>query len=416
MLRLSILPLAIVLVCAAWVSAGTAGERAASFVGVTSVSLEPTVFSGGDSGTITVQVKNSGQDPVPIARAEILSGDVSVLNYQTYDSVGVLGPGNTMTFTFHVRAGERDGIFFPMFYLDFTEAGSLRYPVALEVDSTPVSLSVVDAPGSLSPGTKNRITLSVNNPRRNAVNSVAVTLRGEGIRTTQESIFIGTLRPDESRNVTFEVWAERDTELVFSASYRNGPNLHRADLSFPVTVGGRETAADLVVNNVRVTVNGPLVTVTGDVTNAGLEVAKAVKVTAGSPAVPAEPNPVYVVGALEPDDFSSFEVTCTARRGDSIPLLIQYRDTEGNSFEKVTTVSLERGVTGAPGTGNVQGNSASTSGQRRMGEFFGFGSGIGKVPVAEIAAVVVAAVLVLVAWRKGYIARLAGFFRDRRQG
>jgi len=92
--------------------------------------------------------------------------------------------------------------------------------------------------------------------------------------------------------VTFDVWADRETDLAFNVSYRNGLNTHHSILTVPVTIGGRETAAELVVNNVEVTRNGFLVTISGDVTNAGLEDAKAVKVTVGSPAEPTDPNPV----------------------------------------------------------------------------------------------------------------------------
>jgi len=131
--------------------AATTAEEAASYVGVTSISLEPEVFMQDDSGTIVVEIKNSGSNPVSIARAEILSNEIQVLNYQTYDKVGAIGPSNTMKFTFHVQAKVDEGVYFPMFYLDFTNAGSLRYPIAMKVESTPVSISVVDAPASFHP-------------------------------------------------------------------------------------------------------------------------------------------------------------------------------------------------------------------------------------------------------------------------
>jgi len=398
-------------------AAATTAEEAASYVGVTSVSLEPGVFIQDDSGTIVVEVTNSGSDPVSIARAEILSSEIQVLNYQTYDSVGAIGPGNTMKFTFHVQAEVTDGVYFPMFYLDFTNAGSLRYPIAMEVESIPVSVSVVDAPASFSPETRNKVTISVNNPRKNTVTSVTVTPGGGGIRTTQGSIFIGTLGPDEGKSVTFDVWADRETDLAFDVSYRNGLNTHHSTLTMPVTIGGRETAAELVVNNVEVTQSGFLVTISGDVTNAGLEDAKAVKVTVGSPAEPTDPNPVYVVGSLEPDDFSSFEVTCIVQGESAVPLVIHYRDSDGTIFEKTATISLRNSVAGpsesGAAAGNLQGSSFS---QRRPGGLFGFGNGVGKVPVTEIAVVIVVAVLVLVAWRKGYLAKAAGLIQKRRQG
>jgi len=89
--------------------------------------------------------------------------------------------------------------------------------------------------------------------------------------------------------------------------------------------------------------------VTGDVTNAGLEDAKSVLVTSGSPAVPVDPFRVYVVGSLEPDDFSGFEVTFTAEDADFVPLLIYYKDDDGYN-----RLFVEEKMNGDPGVEKSQ--------------------------------------------------------------
>lgn len=400
--------------CITPVLAASSAENAASYVAVTKVTVEPEALMPDDKGTITVAIVNSGTVPVAIYRAEILSADIRVLNYQTYDSVGSIGPGNTMQFTFHVQPTVGDGMYFPMFYLDYTDAGSLRYPVPLKVKSTPISVSVVAAPDSFSAGTKDKVTLSVSNPRDNSVNSVTVTPSGKGIITTQSSAFIGTLLPDETKTATFEVIATEATDLVFDVSYRNGLNVHHTMLTIPVTIGERNTAAEMVVNNVEVSQSGNTVTVSGDVTNAGLEDAKAIKVTVGDPAKPVNPNPVYVIGALEPDDFSSFEVTFTVQGVSSIPLVIQYRDPDGKVFEERVEISLRSAAGPVPGaTGAVSQQGIPSGNARRPGGMFGFGSGIGQIPVMEIAIVIVACVAVAVAWRKGYLSRAFEKVRKR---
>jgi len=367
-----------------------------------------------DTGTITVEISNSGSVPVAIYRAEILSKDVKVLNYQTYDSVGAIGPGNTLQFTFNIQPTVEDGMYFPMFYLDYTDAGSLRYPVALKVDSTPITVSIVDAPDSFSAGTKEQVILSVSNPRENAVSSVTVTPGGDGIQSTQSSLFIGTLEPDAEEKVTFEVTAEKATTLTFDVSYRNGNNLHHVTQTMPVSVGEGGTAAEMVVNNVEVAQSGSTVTLSGDVTNAGLRDAKSVKVTVGSPATPVDPNPVYVIGALEPDDFSSFEVTCTVQGSSSIPLIIQYRDTDGKVFEKTVDISLRSTAMPASGaaSGGSQGMPAGNQGGR-PGGMFSFGNGISKIPVTEIVIIIVACIALAVAWHKGYLAKAIEKVRKR---
>ncbi|HQK56213.1 MAG TPA: hypothetical protein PLE70_06700 [Methanolinea sp.] len=394
--------------------AASSAENAASYVAVTKVKVEPEAFMPGDKGTITVDIANSGTVPVAIYRAEILSPDIRVLNYQTYDSVGSIGPGNTMQFTFHIQPTVGDGMYFPMFYLDYTDAGSLRYPVSLKVKSTPVSVSVVDAPDSFSAGTKDRVILSVSNPRDNPVNSVMVTPSGKGITTTQSSAFLGTLLPDETKTATFEVIATEATDLVFDVSYRNGLNVHHTVLTIPVTIGERNTAAEMVVNNVEVSQSGNTVTVSGDVTNAGLDDAKAIKVTVGDPAKPVNPNPVYVIGALEPDDFSSFEVTFTVQGASSIPLVIQYRDPDGKVFEERVEISLRSAAVPMPGaTGALSQQGVPSGNARRPGGMFGFGSGIGQIPVMEIVIAIMACIAVAVAWRKGYLSQVVEKVRKR---
>jgi hypothetical protein len=393
--------------------AASSAENAASYVAVTKVTVEPEAFMPDDKGTITVDILNSGTVPVAIYRAEILSPDVRVLNYQTYDSVGSIGPGNTMQFTFHIQPTVGDGMYFPMFYLDYTDAGSLRYPVPLKVKSTPLSVSVVDSPDSFSAGSKDRVTLSVSNPRENSVNSVTVTPSGKGITTTQSSSFLGSLQPDETKTATFEVIASEATDLAFDVSYRNGLNVHHTVLTIPVTIGERNTAAEMVVNNVEVSQSGTSVTVSGDVTNAGLEDAKAIKVTVGDPGKPVNPNPVYVIGALEPDDFSSFEVTFTVQGASSVPLIIQYRDPDGKVFEERVEVSLRNTVMPQSGAAAGAPQGIQSGNTRRNGGMFGFGSGIGQVPVTEIAVIIVACIAVAVAWRKGYLSQAVERVRKR---
>jgi len=394
--------------------AATSAENAASYVAVTKVTVEPEAFMPDDKGTITVDIANSGTVPVAIYRAEILSPDVRVLNYQTYDSVGSIGPGNTMQFTFHIQPAVGDGMYFPMFYLDYTDAGSLRYPVPLKVKSTPLSVSVVDAPDSFSAGSKDRITLSVSNPRDNSVNSVTVTPSGKGITMTQSSSFLGTLLPDETKTATFEVIATEATDLAFDVFYRNGLNVHHTMLTIPIHIGERKTAAEMVVNNVEVSQSGNFMTVSGDVTNAGLEDAKAIKVTVGDPAKPVNPNPVYVIGALEPDDFSSFEVSFTVQNASSLPLIIQYRDPDGRVFEERVEISLRSAAGPMPGaTGAASQQGVPSVNARRPGGMFGFGSGVGQVPLTEIAIIVVACIAVAVAWGKGYLSQAVEKVRKR---
>ena len=165
-----------------------------------------------------------------------------------------------------------------------------------------------------------------------------------------------------------------------------------------------------MVNSVGVVQSGTTITISGDVTNAGLKDAKSVIVTVGSPAEPADPNPVYVIGALEPDDFSSFEVTCTAAGASSVPLLIEYRDEDGMVSKETIQISLRSPVQ-ASSSGTSQNIAGAPGRNRSPGGFGMFGSGISQVPVLEIVAIIGVCIAGIVVWRKGYIRRLRDRFR-----
>jgi hypothetical protein len=389
-------------------------------IAVKSVTRDPDVFMPWDTGTIRVLIQNTGTGPVTINTADIMSGALQVINYQTYDKVGSIGAGDSLEMTFNLKANGLEALCFPELYLDLGDAGSMRYPIPVRVDATPILVSVLDVPDSFVQGEENTVVLSVSNPRKNNVTGVTITPRGEGIRSTQTSVFLGSLQPDGMKNVTFEITPDRSTDLTFEVSYANGMNRHTANITLPVSIGERSMTAYPVVNNVEVSQSGGTWTMKGDVTNAGLSDARSVVATVGSPAQPVDPNRIYVIGALEPDDFSSFELTFTAAGASTVPLVIQYKDDDGKSYETTVSINLRSGATGSTGsTGSSQGTgqqSFQNPGGRggAMGGF-AFGSGLRNFPLTQIIIVIVAAVGLAIAWKKVIGPRLRARKRQKAQ-
>jgi hypothetical protein len=88
--------------------------------------------------------------------------------------------------------------------------------------------------------------------------------------------------------------------------------------------------------------------------NAGLESTRSVLVTAGAPATPIDPFRVYVVGTLDPDDISTFEVTFQTDTGvTEIPLVVEYRDDDGNLYTATRPISLENRTGEEDGDGGI---------------------------------------------------------------
>jgi hypothetical protein len=391
--------------------ADSASDASAGQIMVSAISIEPEVFMQGDTGLITVEVKNNGNSAVAIHRAELESeGDIEVLNYGSYETAGTVGSGNTQKYSFTIQTDVPDGIYYPKFYLDFRDAGSYRYNIPVKVKDTGLAVTVKDLPDSFSAGKKDTITLIIGNPRENTVNGVTVIPSGNDIDTNPKSIFIGTLEPDQSREVSFQVTPERPGDITFNVEFRNGVNNHISSITVPLLFGEDKTRAEPVVNNIEVSGGAGTWTLSGDVTNAGLEDVKSMTVTVGSPAVPADPNPVYVIGSLEPDDFSSFEITFRATES-SVPLILQYKDLDGNVYRESMDINLKSTASSVQGGAVPGGNIPSGSNRNPMG---GIGSGFSKIPFTEIIAGIIIIVLAVIAWKKGLFSRLSTMIHKKK--
>ena len=396
----------------------TVDETASSYVAVTGITIDPEIMMEDDTGMITIEVQNFGSSSVPLYRATLITdNNLKLENSGTYDSLGSLGAGTTMKFTFTVIADTWDGIYYPRFQLDYSDpsADGLRYSIPVQVESTGIEVSVLDAPDSFSEGKKGSITLLIGNPRENTVHGITVTPRGDGITSTQRSLFIGDLEPGESKEVTFDITPSQETDLVFNVSYKNGINAHSASVSLPVTFGEDKMGADMVISGIEVSRSGTGYSMSGDVSNVGLSDAKSVLVMVDSPAVPVDPDRVSVIGSLEPDDFSSFDLTFSVQGAtSSVPVIVQYKDEDGNLFEEKTMVSLDSmsgsASTGSGGTSQSFQN-APRNGGGPGGGMLGFGSGVNSIPWLWIIIIIVVAVGVTIAWRKGVFGKIKGRIR-----
>ncbi len=399
-------------------AAATDGESdAASQIAVTGVTKDPATLMPGDQGFITVEITNTGDESVSIDRAKLYTNDLAVVNDNAYDTVGDIGAGNSMEFTFTVKAKASEGIFYPSFYLDYTSAGSMRSLIPVIVDDTGPQISLLGVPETFSEGKTEDITVLVGNPRDGELSAITITPVTDSVKSDRTSYFVGNLGQDESAEVMFAITPVDEGALTFVVSYRNGVNEHSTTVSIPMTFGTDKTSADLVVNEVSVSSLGTTATVSGDVTNAGLEEAYAVMVTVGSPAVATNPNPVAVIGALEPDDFSGFEVTYTMQGAGQVPVLVSYKDLDGNIYEETFYVSGGNAAGGDTGTGSggdvasQQMPAGGPGGNRNpLGSM---GSGFAQIPVIPIILGIVIVAGGLVAWRTGYLTRGRDAVRTR---
>ena len=381
-----------VFVLSTGISAVSADDAATGQVSVTSLTIDPEVLMPGDTATVTAVIKNSGTTSVSIGRVLIMGvNEVYSSEDKAYNSVGMLGPGDEMTFTFPITSRGATGTFYPMLYIDFLDSGltSLKYTFAVQVDDTQLSVALIDQPDAFGQSRNEEVTLRIGNPRANTLNGIEISVSGDGVSSKQTAYFVGKLEPDEYVDAELTVVVDQPTNISFDVTYRNGQNLHSNSVEIPVELGERKVRAELILNNIEVRHSGSYYTITGDVNNAGLEDAKSITVTTEN-ATPSEPMKSYVVGSLEPDGLAEFEVTFTDPLSDSVTLVANYKDADGNLYEESVEVNIGSAAIQSP-------NGAGTAASARNGTGDLTGTLIAVLAVAVVAG------CAAYAWKKGLL-------------
>lgn len=348
---------------------------AAGKVYVSSVTYDPEAFYTGDTGTVTFTLANGNADHgIVINHASYIDPTKGfTLTSGSYDNSANIGPNKSQQFIFSVKADGTDGTYYPMFSISFRDADNLWQKTMVKIDNTPLVLTVIDKPDAFTQGRKKTINVQVANPRNNGVKNVMLEVSGKGALVTPEKIYVGNLASGANKTVNFAVTPDEQTTLSIVMTYNNGDNIHTVTTDLPITFGTDKKGAHPVISNVQVKTESDTFHVTGDVTNAGLETANSVTVSSLAPAVPQDPYRSYVVGALKPDDFGSFEVTFLAENTTSVPLLLSFKDADGNIIESRYTVDV-------PSFYNVKGSSGYADSQQ--------GGSLPVIPIAVAIAVI----------------------------
>jgi uncharacterized repeat protein (TIGR01451 family) len=386
---------------AANITSLTDSQGAASQVQVTKVTVSPEILMYGDTGTVTIAITNTGTIPVGIDTVYFSDPKLSITNYQAYQTGSTIGAGVTREYYYIVSADAPDGIYTPRFYVAFSEnAGSLRYFVPLRVDNRPLEAAVINVPEVFTLGNKETVTISLGNPRDNTLSGVTVILQGDSLYANQSTYFVGDLAPGQTINKDFEITPYQETVLTISVSYLNGINEHSTQVTVPIQIGQNKKSPHPIINNIVITTVGDAFQLTGDVTNGGLQTANAITVGVGSPAEALDPYQIYVVGSLQPDDFSSFELTFRAPGETTVPVVITYKDADGNSYRDTIPVSLLA-------SNQVDTSGSGSGSSTRSGGLFG-GSSNSTAPEIPWVWIIIGIVIVaagVYTWKKGFLHR-----------
>ena len=232
-----------------------------------SYTLSPEVFMPGDSGVLTLIVKNaettatyahtstSGTTSTVVTDnigATISNIWISSANdgngkyvkaKLNYEDVGYLTPTNSIMIEFEIIADANitEGLYFPKVRVDVEETNfeDVTYPVKVKVSNSTVDLIGTDVPSKISVSGSTDITLTAINNRGASVDAVIVTPDEiDGVEFVQDSVFVGELESYSSQDATFSIIPSETgvKNLSFVISFKNGNNTHINTLVFPIEV------------------------------------------------------------------------------------------------------------------------------------------------------------------------------------
>jgi len=339
----------------------TSSQDAAALVYVSGYDVNPAVFYPYETGTVTVHVTNSASAPVEISQPELTDPNVLVINNDSFTAMTTMGAGSTVDYTFLVTVHPPDGTYFPLFSVSPKLFGvsEIHSTLQLKEDSKDVEAGIATKPDVFAISRTDMVNISIVNPRDGDISELLIVPHGQNVNVSPSEYFAGTLAAHSAVQVPFAITPDRNGQVEFEISFRNGDNKHSTSTLLPVITGTDKTAAAPVVNDIAVTAQGNTYYLTGDVTNAGITDAEAMVLTVIAPAHSLEPFPEYAIGTLASDDFSSFSLSFTASDPSSVPIRITWKDADGNSFSTITRIDL-RGLTG--GTGSTGSGPAASQG------------------------------------------------------
>jgi hypothetical protein len=353
--------LVLLLCCAAASAASISGntvavtnpQDAAALVYVSGYDLNPDVFYPGESGTITVHITNAANTSVSVSQPDFIDPNIRLVNKGAFTTSTSIGPGATVDYNFIVTADGVDGTYFPLFTVSTNAFGSgaVHSQIPLKVDSTDVRASISRKPDTFSLEKTDTVNVSVVNPRLGDISDVLIVASGTGSDLSPEEKYVGSIPAGGSAEVPFAITPHQQSDVIFNVSFRNGDNKHATSVILPLNIGVDKTASVPVINNVAITSSGNTYTLTGDVTNAGITDASGLILTTDAPAHAVEPYSSYAVGALASNDFSSFTLTFTATDLSAVPVTVQWKDADGNTFTTTKTLDL-RSLVASSGTGS----------------------------------------------------------------
>jgi len=390
---------------------------------ISNYSLSPEVFMPGDTGILTLTIKNtestntvqqtstSGSstsvetDTVAVTIENVWigsdgDGTNNVKAFTNYEDVGDLSPGTTITVDFKMIAETHisEGFYFPTANVDVENYEDVQFPIKVKVSNATVDLLITDVPSKISMSGATSITITAVNSRDNDVEGVTIVPQAvEGIEFTPNSVYIGELESDSSSDATFSIKPSDTGEktITFNLEFKNGDNVHNETLPLPIEIVNTLDVGSIFTNIPRSIEKGGSSRITLEVYNAKTETITGVIVTpiSNSTVLPSQ----YFIGSMEADDVfsASFDIYTDDLEIGSHSVDFEVSFKQGNEYYKIPSVQTSFSVVNGQGL-NYQG-SGSTTEDMQMNPFGGI---LGICVPIIIIIVALVLIVILLKWNK----------------
>jgi hypothetical protein len=210
-------------------------------VTITDYKVTPSVLMPESMGTITVTIKNTASSAsisertgplnsdaagttkttdinVYIENVHLEGYDIEVIN-EDFRRVGELGPGQSTTLTFAIRAPAKSGMYFPEVWVDTYSGRSARYPVPVNVNTASgiqkqaILILTSSLPTSVNPGDEIPVTLNVKNAGQLLADDVTLKVINVSSSVAPKSTdlyHLGTVSPGDQKTVSLTLLSDKE--------------------------------------------------------------------------------------------------------------------------------------------------------------------------------------------------------------
>jgi hypothetical protein len=335
-------------------------------VTITDYTVTPSVLMPDSIGTITVTITNTASTASYSEKTGPLSSDMAGTTKITdinvyienvhlegngidvvsddFERVGDLGPGQSTTITFSIRAPSRSGMYFPQVWIDTSGGRSTRYPVPVNVNTASgiqkQAILIMDSslPVSVNPGDEILVALTMKNAGQLLADDVTLKITNTSSSVAPKSTdmyHLGTISPGEQKEITVSLLSDKNaaTGLV------RIPVLVRYN-ALDGTPVSQQTGIDIIMKGmaelglVSVDTNPPRLTegapfdLTVRIENTGSGEAKQVSASID---LPVEGNREAFIGKIKPGNDAPALFLLEGLKGGNYPynLTITYTDDMG---------------------------------------------------------------------------------------